>query len=94
MTHIASKVFLLAQDGLISIQHDFKPTNERFHNRLVGRLAHVRLDKLFEDNKTGDWIELRVLDVGGLLEYVAHLGISRYQLGAGALCGEIAADSV
>lgn len=92
-THVASKVFLLAQYGLVSIELTFELRDEFLDALLVHRLTTARLDHLFPENDARNRIELRILDACCLLELCVCLGLCRDQLWARPERRNVAADS-
>jgi len=81
-THVTSKVSLLAQYGLVSIELTFELRGEFLDALLVHRLTTARLDHLFPENDARDRIKLRILDARCLLELCVCLGLRRDQLWA------------
>ena len=92
-THVTSKVFLLAQYGLVSIELTFELRGEFLDALLVHRLTTARLDHLFPENDARDRIKLRILDARCLLELCVCLWLRRDQLWARPERRNVAADS-
>jgi hypothetical protein len=92
-THITSKVLLLAQDGLISIELAFKLAEQILHTILIRYSPPVALEYLLKGKSRRDRIEIRIFDAGRLLEFGTGLGLSRDQLWAGADAREVACNS-
>ena len=92
-THVTSKVLLLAQDGLISIELAFKLPEQFLYTLLIRFTPPPLLEYLLFGKSQRDRIKIRILDAGCLLEFGTGLRLSRDQLWAGANGREVSSDS-
>ena len=92
-THITSKVLLLAQDGLISIEFAFKLAKQFLHTLLIRYSAPELLEYLLFGNSRRDRIKICILDASRLLEFGMGLGLSGDQLCAGSEGRQVPSDS-